>query len=542
MSEYGKVAGTRSTPQTEPIPGSSQVANSAGGFTWAVSKWDRLMRFLVLGAEGGTYYIGQRQLIKENAQAVMDCAAEDAERTVNILIDVAETGRAPKAIPTIFALAMLCGHKDMRTRQLALAAVPRVCRIGTHLFNFLADIEKFRGWGRSLRRAVGSWYLTKDPRALAYQITKYQQRDGETHRDALRRSHPAAKDDSVNEVLRYAVGKLDVPGEWLGSDFPHRTLLAAVESAKRVETEPEILHLIERHNLVRECIPTKWLNSKKVWGALLERMPMTAMIRNLGKMTSIGLLSPMSDTAKKVVSVLESQEALHKSHIHPFNVLLALTTYNMGHGVRGKLTWSPVPQVSDALDGAFMASFPNVVPTNKNWYLGIDISGSMHSAIANTHISQSMAAAAMAMVAARTEPWFCAYGFSSRSGGWGARDVGMVDMGITKQKQLSTIMSGTPRWTGGSTDCSLPFQHALENNLPVDVFAVYTDNETYAGTPHPAQALQEYREKTGRPAKLIVVGMAANEFSIADPNDAGMLDVVGFDASAPTVMADFARD
>jgi 60 kDa SS-A/Ro ribonucleoprotein len=33
----------------------------------------------------------------------------------------------------------------------------------------------------------------------------------------------------------------------------------------------------------------------------------------------------------------------------------------------------------------------------------------------------------------------------------------------------------------------------------------------------------------------------ANKFSIADPDDAGMLDVVGFDAAAPAVIADFTR-
>ena len=45
----------------------------------------------------------------------------------------------------------------------------------------------------------------------------------------------------------------------------------------------------------------------------------------------------------------------------------------------------------------------------------------------------------------------------------------------------------------------------------------------------------------GRAAKLVVVGMTATGFTIADPNDAGMLDVVGFDAGAPQVMADFVR-
>jgi 60 kDa SS-A/Ro ribonucleoprotein len=31
----------------------------------------------------------------------------------------------------------------------------------------------------------------------------------------------------------------------------------------------------------------------------------------------------------------------------------------------------------------------------------------------------------------------------------------------------------------------------------------------------------------------------SNGFSIADPNDAGMLDIIGFDMAAPAVMSDF---
>jgi len=82
---------------------------------------------------------------------------------------------------------------------------------------------------------------------------------------------------------------------------------------------------------------------------------------------------------------------------------------------------------------------------------------------------------------------------------------------------------------------------ALERRIEVDTFVVYTDSETWAGGVHPAQALREYRQRTGIAAKLVVVGMVSNGFSIADPNDAGMLDVVGFDTATPTVTADFAR-
>lgn len=52
---------------------------------------------------------------------------------------------------------------------------------------------------------------------------------------------------------------------------------------------------------------------------------------------------------------------------------------------------------------------------------------------------------------------------------------------------------------------------------------------------------RRYRDASGIPAKLIVVGMVSNGFSIADPNDGGMMDVVGFDTAAPAMMADFIR-
>ncbi len=60
-------------------------------------------------------------------------------------------------------------------------------------------------------------------------------------------------------------------------------------------------------------------------------------------------------------------------------------------------------------------------------------------------------------------------------------------------------------------------------------------------TVHPVQALRAYRQKTGIGAKLVVIGMVSNGFTIADPNDSGMLDVVGFDTATPSIIADFAN-
>lgn len=91
----------------------------------------------------------------------------------------------------------------------------------------------------------------------------------------------------------------------------------------------------------------------------------------------------------------------------------------------------------------------------------------------------------------------------------------------------------------GGTDCALPMLYAMDQKIPVDVFSIYTDSETWHGRIHPSQALQEYRQKMGIPSKLVVVGMVSNGFTIADPNDAGMIDVVGFDTATPQVISDF---
>src|SRR4051812_35863032 len=64
---------TRRTPQSEPIPGSAMVPDSAGGHAFAVDDWTRLERFLILGSEGGSYYATERALTVENAQAVVRC-------------------------------------------------------------------------------------------------------------------------------------------------------------------------------------------------------------------------------------------------------------------------------------------------------------------------------------------------------------------------------------------------------------------------------------------------------------------------------------
>jgi 60 kDa SS-A/Ro ribonucleoprotein len=134
---------------------------------------------------------------------------------------------------------------------------------------------------------------------------------------------------------------------------------------------------VREFRLPREALQPEHLTSAEVWAALLEDMPMTALIRNLATMTRVGVIAPGSDDAAKVVEQLGDVERIRKARIHPIAVLAALRTYGTGHGVRGRGMWIPVREVIDALDAAFYAAFENVEPTGKRLLLALDVSGSM---------------------------------------------------------------------------------------------------------------------------------------------------------------------
>src|SRR5581483_7315445 len=107
-----KYFSTKKTSQSQPIPGTDQVRNSAGGYAWAVDDWKRLDRFLILGSEGGSYYASEQKLTVENAEAVRRCIAADGARVVARIVEISDAGRAPKNDPALFALAMAAGLGD----------------------------------------------------------------------------------------------------------------------------------------------------------------------------------------------------------------------------------------------------------------------------------------------------------------------------------------------------------------------------------------------------------------------------------------------
>jgi 60 kDa SS-A/Ro ribonucleoprotein len=527
-----------------------QVENSAGGFVFMVDCFMRMLRFLVLGSEGGTYYASEKKLTVENVKCIEECLAKDGKRTVEMIVDVSNKGRAPQNDAALLALAMALSCDAPDTKRLAVDAIPQVARIGTHLFHLMEYVKNFRGKsGRAMKRGIAKWYNDQNAKKLAYGMIKYRQRDGWTHADVIRSCHPRPVSPAHEKLFRYAI-----KGAEDASFAEDLEILNGFEAAQKATSAKEIVGLIKSHNLPREALPTQFLKEKVVLEALLPKMPPHALLRNLGNLGKAGILVDGNWDAIEVVrKAFGDQELITKSRLHPFSILVALYTYRQGHGFRSFLHrgsdsggWTPVGDVVDILDNAFYMAFGNVEPAGKRTYIGLDVSGSMFGAtIHNTNITAGIAAAAMSMITYKTEnkviiKGFCSGTSRSAYSGYG---TGMKDLGgkIGRRSRLTGVVEAIEGLDFGGTDCALPIMDALDNDLEIDTFVVYTDNETWAGNIHPFEALKKYRKKTGIDARLVVVGMTATEFTIADPRDPGMLDVVGFDTASPSIISSFSR-
>lgn len=489
-----------------------QVKNNAGGFVFEISPRSWLTRFLILGTDGGTYYVAEQAQAMESISQVTSLIKTDEAMVREVTRDISIRGRAYRNSPAIFVAAALLAYGSDKAANREL--VQQVCRTSTHLFEFAEYVEALGGWGRAKRGAVADWYTSKTPDQLAYQAVKYRQRNGWSHRDLFRLSHPKGIDPKIGDF---------VLGKPLSAEpFSNNPLVwnfGRIQAATSVE---DVLSVISHDSrLPWETIPTQFLTDSRVWKQLFYSGALSgqALIRNIKRLNGQKAFDDgkfLSDFVTKV----RDPEMIRAKRLHPMQFLLAMV---MNERLPGPLI--------DALEDGLDSSFGNHTPAGKRTMFALDVSGSMgwSSCAGVQGVSPAVGAAMMTMIGVRTEPDYRTMAFSRK----------LIPLEITKRMALKDIVRKTQNITFGGTDCAAPMMHAIVNKVPVDTFVVITDNETYAGSVHPFKALRDYRQVMGIDAKLVVQAMSPTKFSIADPSDPGMLDVVGLDSNTPSAIADF---
>ena len=471
-----------------------QIQGTAGGFVWQISDREQVIRYLIIGSEGGNYYQTPQQVSSQCASCVlrMTRTPDNFKWLIDTIRQVSMDGRAAKQESTLVALATAIVFAPTPADKTdALNAVKDCVRILTHMYMLMGYMTIFasakhgtasasavggrnphgssnavpavggrnpHGLGRGIRRVFGEYFYSRTGIEIANLMTKYQNREGWTIKDVLTLIHidpkkmkddggrlaidnvfgrsvaqslvaqqsrnsatsqPHASPLSIEETPSPSLG-CGTPGGHPGTE-PVAVLLSAIKEIRDIVLRTtatsqaeldRIVHLINTAGLCREHLPSQLFKHRKVWEALLlnkgangkgKGMPLTALIRNLGKLstTEIGIIDPNYNPkthhaasaaaaaahpswggvppTEYIIRRLTDARDIKYSRVHPYNILVAMMTYRKGCGDKGSLNWIPSVPILDALDHAFKLAFQNVTPTGKRIKIALDVSGSMSS-------------------------------------------------------------------------------------------------------------------------------------------------------------------
>ena len=473
-----------------------QIQGNAGGFVWQISNKEQVIRYLIIGSEGGNFYQTPQQVSSQCASCVlrMTRTPDNFKWLCDTIRQVSIEGRAAKQESTLVALAtIIVFAPTQEAKTQALAIVNDCVRILTHMYMLASYMTIFssakhasastsasrisgelskasivgeqnphgtphqshsvsrisgalskasivggrnpHGFGRGVRRVLSEYFYSRTGIELANLITKYQNREGWTIKDILTLIHidpKKMKDNGGRLAIDYVFGRFETPES-------HASLLSIEETksspvaiffnaikeihtivnrattantATHTQELDRIVHLINQVGLCREQLPTQLFKYKKIWEALLTNkgangkgkgMPLTALIRNLGKLSTaeIGIITPatmMTPAVKDICDRITDAIDIKRSRIHPYTILVAMLTYKKGEGLKGSLKWTPNPQIITALDKAFKLAFQNITPTGKRIKIALDVSGSMSCAFCTGSPDVNCATASIAMM------------------------------------------------------------------------------------------------------------------------------------------------
>jgi 60 kDa SS-A/Ro ribonucleoprotein len=578
---------TGKTPQTQPVPGrTDQVKNNAGGYVFKRDDLQQLDDFLILGTTGGSYHLGEDKLTAQNATLVLDLARTAGTQVVDRVVELSTAipARLPKNRAALFALAAVSAFGDPAAVQAVKTALPKVARTTDHLSMFFGYRKQLKGKptargrapmaSRAYRTTLSNWFLEGDPDNVAFRACKARQRKtpaGEAFdlRDAVRIAHPsqnalvaAAERQLLLHVpegeTAFAVeargGAGSLPAQvaqremllaWLAgkkTDEQAAEVLPAVGKftrAKAVKSPAEAIRVITELRVPWEFLPSEVLRDPGVWEVLAETTGITAVIRNLARMTRIGTLKPLSPAVSTVTRRLTDAEQLAKGRVHPMDLYLALLVYKAGISQPNPKAspehWTPVADVLDALEEGYELSFGHVQPSGKRYIFAVDSSASMTS---HAQVTQNGARLGSAYQVSNS----VALTMKRIDG----ENVHVIEVDtvarpskITKRTRLAEVQGW--RSGGGGTDLSLPMKYAMQYDLRVDGFGLITDGETWAGDRHPVQALEDYRARFSPHARFADIAMVPNSWSQMGETP-GTVNLTGLDASLPMILTGFFRN
>ncbi|XP_062582443.1 uncharacterized protein LOC134244189 [Saccostrea cucullata] len=461
--------------------------------------------------------------------------------------------------PLAYTLAVCARSTNQAVSKKAYEALPIVCKIPGHLFLFISYCQKsldLKSWPRKHRKAIARWYTEnpcylEDPLLLAKHVTKYKKRHGITHKRVIKSCHPnpGRCPTDIRYILCYVtkgIAKATQLKQREGGRISQRVVefIEDVETIKKKNVpEEDLINIIRKQQLTWEQIPNEFLRFKKVWNALLHLMPMTALLRNLGKLTKFGLLQPGSVEEKRVCSRIENQDILKQAYLHPIQILSSLNGYRRGRELRSnQRRWAVNPNIVKSLTKAFMIQLASnrIQMQPKNILIAINVQIAMENHVVGIpSMNCKQTAIALAMTLRNV---YSSSAHTITFGGKNTRGQGF-DFPLTEEGLFDTekvLESIVPRKDYEATDFGEPFQYALGNLERVDAIIIMTDHLTTEDQKDIRNHYAQFKQSKRNTSLITICFKNSGKVPpVADPEDPRMLDVIGVDADAVKIILSF---
>jgi 60 kDa SS-A/Ro ribonucleoprotein len=473
----------------------ADIKNRDGYAAFSKPLQEQYLQLILTNQLGSTFYADRKEMLAESIELHKEIFAKDPVFMAKA-IRYARNKGFMKSQPTL-GLSILAGNPDLFSKVFA-----DVVLIPDDLSDFMTMIKsQGRGeGGRAIHRAVGNFFRNKMNEYWALKYASASRSHGYDLGDLIITHHIAAKKDDPAQqalfrylVLRSAISqgtdqrKRDTAKKQMAEFITEKLHLLpqveAYEKLKNASTEKEQIELIKLGRLPMEVITAEVTMTPALWEAVMEQMPVFALLRNIETLRRAGVLDKNREYISKR---LTDAVALEKAKIMPYNLLKAFDKIESG--------W-----VKDSLRIATEYSLNNIPDIDGVTGTFFDVSSSMWN----------------------KEMYFTgaifAYAIHKKTRGDGvawAFNEAVYDM---EPSVIDSILSQAARITGDGaksryrntdgTDTGAVVRRLAQMNKKVDNIVMITDEQQNTGRPFYGELLK-YKANINKDVKAFIIDIS----------------------------------
>ncbi|CAG9783196.1 unnamed protein product [Diatraea saccharalis] len=300
---------------------------------------NRITRYLHTGNEVPKYFPGcwssHKYFELDRLTALNEVLANGMKNVevVHIILKAYKDGWYTRFETIAFALCKCLLLGSPAVKEATYKAAAEVCRTPEQmmLFNKFTRLLK-TGNGRGWCKHVKDWYTQREPMELAKEMSRVKARHGRSHKTLIRKAHIKIdpNDFARDAVIKYAIFGLKRAKQLLGDKPEAKAVLEyiqKVEDLRHCEDPVAAAAIAAENHFTLDHVPGHLLTSQDVWNAILPQFTLEELLNQIQRIHNMGFLTSDSTTTAILISLLNNQDVIKKSKVHPLAVYITFCNY-----------------------------------------------------------------------------------------------------------------------------------------------------------------------------------------------------------------------